>query len=148
MYYSDPTDDPPLLIDIPEGPTIIDSSNVKEFLRFRKGSKGYPGYTEGDIGRVKAQQEFIKSAFRESLGFGLPKVARTVMRNVDSDLTLSMAVAIAQKAVGLSRESIETYLTPGASGTKNGASYWWVDEQAIEEMLMAIYSISDDNSIE
>ena len=148
MYYNDPTDDPPLHIDIPEGPTIIDSSNVKEFLRFRKGSKGYPGYTEGDIGRVKAQQEFIKSAFRESLGFGLPKVARTVMRNVDSDLTLSMAVAIAKKAVDLTGESIETYLTPGASGTKNGASYWWVDERAVEEMLMDIYSISDDNSIE
>lgn len=148
MYYNDPTDDPPLHIDIPEGPTIIDSSNVKEFLRFRKGSKGYPGYTEGDIGRVKAQQEFIKSAFRESLGFGLPKVARTVMRNVDSDLTLSMAIAIAKKAVGLTGESIETYLTPGASGTRNGASYWWVDERAIEEMLMDIYSISDENSIE
>jgi hypothetical protein len=70
------------------------------------------------------------------------------MRNVDSDLTLSMAIAIAKKAVGLTGESIETYLTPGASGTRNGASYWWVDERAIEEMLMDIYSISDENSIE
>jgi LCP family protein required for cell wall assembly len=43
MHYVDPSDDPPLYIDIPKGPTIIDSGNVQQFLRFRKGSKGYPG---------------------------------------------------------------------------------------------------------
>jgi polyisoprenyl-teichoic acid--peptidoglycan teichoic acid transferase len=141
MFYKDPTDDPPLYIDIPEGPTIIDSSNVQEFLRFRKGSNGYSGYTEGDIGRVKMQQEFMKAAFRESLGFGLPKVAKTVLRNVESDLSLAMALKIAGRAVGLTEDDIQTYLTPGASGTKNGASYWWVDEDEIETMLMDIYSI-------
>jgi len=146
MYYRDPTDDPPLYIDIPEGPTIIDSSNVQEFLRFRKGSKGYPSYPDGDIGRVKAQQEFIKSAFREALGLSLPKVARTVMQNVDSDLTLSMAVKIAGKATGLTGEDIRTWLTPGNAGTKNGASYWWVDEAAIEEMLMEIYSVEEEEA--
>jgi LCP family protein required for cell wall assembly len=145
MYYKDPTDKPPLFIDIPEGPTIIDSSNVEEYLRFRKGSPGYPSYPEGDIGRVKAQQEFVKSAFKESLGFGLPKVAKTVLKNVDSDLNLSMAIKITAKAAGLSGEDIETYLTPGEPGTKNGASYWWVDEEGIEDMLMEIYSIGTES---
>jgi LCP family protein required for cell wall assembly len=145
MYYKDPTDKPPLFIDIPEGPTIIDSSNVEEYLRFRKGSPGYPSYPEGDIGRVKAQQEFVKSAFKESLGFGLPKVAKTVLKNVDSDLNLSMAIKITAKAAGLSGENIETYLTPGEPGTKNGASYWWVDEEGIEDMLMEIYSIGTES---
>ncbi len=144
MYYRDPTDKPPLYIDIPKGPTVIDSSNVQQFLRFRKGSPGYPSYPDGDIGRVKAQQEFMKSAFRESLGFGFPNVARTVMRNVDSDLTLGMAVKIAGKAVGLSREDIQTWLTPGEPGTRNGASYWWVDEDGIKEMLMEIYSVEEE----
>lgn len=148
MHYEDPTDDPPLYIDIPEGPAVIDSSNVREFLRFRKGSKGYPGYRDGDIGRIKAQQEFIKSAFRESLGFGLPKVARSVMRNVDSDLTLSMALKIAQKATGLEREAIRTHLAPGTSGTRDGASYWWVDEAGVEEMLLDIYSLPAENELE
>ncbi|MGI6727241.1 MAG: LCP family protein [Anaerovoracaceae bacterium] len=145
MYYKDPTDKPPLYIDIAEGPTIIDSSNVEEYLRFRKGSPGYPSYPEGDIGRVKAQQEFVKSAFKESLGFGLPKVAKTVLKNVDSDLNLSMAIKITAKAAGLSGEDIETYLTPGEPGTKNGASYWWVDEEGIEDMLMEIYSIGTES---
>lgn len=140
MHYEDPTDDPPLYIDIPEGPIIIDSSNVQEFLRFRKGNNGYSGYPEGDIGRVKAQQEFMKAAFRESIGFGLPKVTKTVLQNVDSDLTLSMALKIAGKAIGLTGEDITSYVTPGEAGMKNGASYWWVDEDAVEAMLTEIYS--------
>lgn len=140
MHYEDPSDEPPLYIDFPEGPTIIDSSNVQEFLRFRKGNHGYSGYPEGDIGRVKTQQEFIKAAFKESLGFGLPKVAKTVLGNVDSDLSLSIALKIATKAVGLTGEDITTHLTPGDSGMKNGASYWWVDEEGVEAMLTEIYS--------
>ncbi|MDD4583950.1 MAG: LCP family protein [Eubacteriales bacterium] len=141
MYYKDPTDKPPLYIDIPEGPTIIDSRNVEQYLRFRKGSPGYPSYPEGDIGRVKAQQNFVKSAFKESLGLGLPKVAKTVLKNVDSDLDLAIALKITKKAVGLSGSDIETYLTPGDPGTKNDASYWWVDSQGVEDMLKEIYSI-------
>ncbi len=145
MHYVDPTDKPPLYIDIPKGPIVLDSSNVQQFLRFRKGSKGYPDYPDGDIGRVRAQQEFMKSAFRESIGFGFPKVARTVIRNIESDLTLSMATKIAGKAIGLTGDDITTWLTPGTPGTKNKASYWWVDESEIKEMLMEIYSIDSDS---
>lgn len=148
MHYEDPADDPPLYIDIPEGHTIIDSSNVQEFLRFRKGNHGYSGYPEGDIGRVKAQQEFMKAAFKESLGFGLPKVAKTVLRNVDSDLNLSMALKIASKAVGLDGEDITTYLTPGEAGMKNGASYWWVDEEGVKTMLTEIYTKEVEDKVE
>ncbi|MDD2484753.1 MAG: LCP family protein [Eubacteriales bacterium] len=144
MHYEDPTDKPPLYIDFAEGSTILDSSNVQEFLRFRKGSPGYPGYPEGDIGRVKAHQEFIKSAFRESLGLGLPKVAKTVLNNVESDLDLGIALKITKKAAGLSAEDIETYLTPGDDSTVDGASYWFVDEEGIEEMLRDIYQIGEE----
>ncbi|MGI6732604.1 MAG: LCP family protein [Anaerovoracaceae bacterium] len=144
MYYKDPTDTPPLYIDIPKGPIVIDSRNVEQFLRFRKGSPGYPGYPDGDIGRIKAQQEFVKSAFRQALGLQLPKVAKTVIENVDSDLPLSMALKIVAKATGLKGENIQTWLTPGKAGMKNGASYWWVDKEAVEEMLMEIYSIETE----
>lgn len=143
MHYEDPADKPPLYIDIPEGPTIIDSGNVQEFLRFRKGSKGYPGYPEGDIGRVKTHQEFLKSAFRESLGLGLPKVTKAILKNVDSDLNLAIALKIAGKAAGLSGEDMETWLLPGTSGMKNGASYWWADESEIKSMLEEIYSAGE-----
>ncbi len=145
MHYVDRTDKPPLYIDIPKGPTVLNSANVVQFLRFRQGSPGYPGYPNGDIGRIEAQQKFIKSAFRESIGIGLPKVVRTTLRNVDSDLTLAMAVKLAGKAIGLKSEDLETWLLPGRAGMKNQASYWWPNEKEIETMLEEILSGSGDS---
>jgi len=144
MHYNDPYDKPPLKIDITEGYHVLDGDKAVEFLRFRKGSGGYPGYTEGDIGRVKAQQEFVKSAFRQAIGITLPKVTKTVLKNVDSDISIGIAVKIATKASGLEGEDLQTYTIPGESGTKNGASYWFPDEDGIEEMLTQIYNTNEE----
>lgn len=144
MHYNDPYDDPPLKIDIPEGYQVLDGDTAVEFLRFRKGSGGYAGYPEGDIGRIKAQQEFVKSAFRQALGFSLPKVVKTTLDNVDSDLPLGMATKLAAKAVGLKGDDIETIMIPGESGTKDGLSYWFADEDGVKDMLTQIYNMQPD----
>lgn len=146
MHYNDPYDDPPLKIDISEGYQILNGDTAVKFLRFRKGSGGYPGYPEGDIGRVKAQQEFVKSAFRQALGFSLPKVVKTTLENVDSDLPLGMAAKLAGNAVGLDGEDLETFMIPGKSGTRNGASYWFPDEDGIRDMLTQIYNTKADGA--
>lgn len=150
MKYDDPTDKPPLHIDIPAGLQTIDSSNVVEFLRFRHANSGsgYKSYPEGDIGRVRMQQEFMKQAFKQSLGFQLPKVAKSVLDNVDSDLGIGIATGIATKATGLTAEDIETYTLPGKSGMIGGLSFWKQDEAATQDMLMQIYSIGDDEEEE
>lgn len=145
MKYDDPTDKPPLHIDIPEGMQTIDSSNVVQFLRFRHANagSGYKSYPEGDIGRVKMQQQFLKEAFKQSLGLQLPKVAKSVLKNVDSDLDIGMGTSIAAKASGLTSEDMETYTLPGASGTIGGLSFWKQDVSATQDMLMEIYAIGD-----
>ncbi|HVI42195.1 MAG TPA: hypothetical protein VM577_16200, partial [Anaerovoracaceae bacterium] len=117
-----------------------------KFLRFRKGSGGYPGYPEGDIGRIKAQQEFVKSAFRQALGFSLPKVVKTTLDNVDSDLPLGMATKLAASAVGLDGEDMQTIMIPGKSGTQEGLSYWFPDKNGIEEMLTQIYNVQPETT--
>ena len=144
MHYNDPYDDPPLKIDIPEGYQILDGDTAVKFLRFRKGNGGYAGYPEGDIGRIKAQQEFVKSAFRQALGFSLPKVVKTTLDNVDSDLPLGIATKLAASAVGLDGEDIQTIMIPGESGMQDGLSYWFPDENGIEEMLTQIYDTQPD----
>jgi LCP family protein required for cell wall assembly len=141
MRYNDPYDDPPLTIDIPAGPQVLSGDKAVEFLRFRKGAEGYKGYPDGDIGRIKAQQQFVKSAFRQALGFSLPKVVSTTLESVDSDLPLGMAAKLAAKAAGLSGEDAQTVTIPGQSGSKNGLSFWLPDAEGIKEMLMQIYAV-------
>ncbi len=148
MHYNDPYDKPPLKIDIPKGYQVLDGDTAVEFLRFRKGSGGYAGYPEGDIGRIKAQQEFVKSAFRQAIGFSLPKVVKTTLDNVDSDLPLGMATKLATKAISLDGEDLETFMIPGKSGTKDGLSYWLPDEDGIEELLSQIYNMDHSEQSE
>lgn len=134
MYYNDPYDTPPLKIAIPEGEQVLDGEHAVQYLRFRKG------YPEGDIGRVKAQQTFIKAAFKQALGKDLVAVVKTTLENVESDIPLGMSVKLATKGLSLDAEDMTTYLAPGGSGTTNGASYWRVDEQAVAEMIEQIYN--------
>ncbi|MCR5481910.1 MAG: LCP family protein [Clostridia bacterium] len=134
MYYNDPYDTPPLKIALPAGQQLLDGKKAIQFLRFRKG------YPEGDIGRVKAQQEFVKSAFRQALGKDLLKVIKTGLANVDSDISLGIATKLGTSALGLSSSDMETHLTPGTSAMISGLSYWQVDERETEEMIDRIYN--------
>jgi anionic cell wall polymer biosynthesis LytR-Cps2A-Psr (LCP) family protein len=111
-----------------------------QYLRFRKGSKG-SGYKRGDLDRVEEQQNFMKEAFKQSIGLGFPKVAKTVMDNVESNMAGTMAVRIGTEAVGMSMNDMETWMTPGEAKTMNRASYYIVDEAKTDEMMNEIFSM-------
>ncbi|MBE6032741.1 MAG: LytR family transcriptional regulator [Clostridiales bacterium] len=137
MKYKDPTDNPPLYIDIPEGYQVLDGEHAVQFLRYRKG------YKNGDLGRVEAQQEFMKSAFNQMLGLDLPKVIKTVVKNVDSDITLDMALKVAGKASDLTSENLTTYMMPN-DPLNEAPWYVYANTEGITEMLREIYSIEPE----
>ena len=141
MHYEDPYDDPPLVIDIPEGYQVLDGEHAVQFLRFRKG------YANGDIGRIQAQQEFMKSAFKQALGLNVVSVARSVIKNVESDVSVGTVVSLAKKATSLSTDKIRTYTVPGEAKIGEGnLSFWYSDEDGIKEMLTEIYSSTSTDS--
>lgn len=135
MYYTDPLDTPPLKIAIPAGYQVLDGEHAVQFLRFRKG------YVEGDLGRVKAQQEFVKSAFKQCIGLNLPNVAKTVFQNVDSDITLGTALGLATKAIGIGKDDITTYTIPNYPDPEP-PYYVRPNTEEIEEMIKQIYDPS------
>lgn len=140
MKYDDPTDTPPLHINIPAGEQVLDGDHAVQFLRYRKG------YREGDLGRVKAQQEFVKSAFKQALDHGLTDSVKLVTQNVESDLTVGAATKFALKAVGLSSDAIDTYTVPGDGQYIGDVSYFIQDKSATEEMLIDIYTNASDDT--
>lgn len=134
MKYNDPYDKPPLKINLPKGYRVLNGEEAVQFLRYRKG------YTEGDIGRVKAQQEFVKSAFKQCLSKDLPKVVKVAAENVETDISVGKAVELAMNAVGIQADDITTYMLPG---TPQSQAPWYVipDAKGTAEMLEKIYSI-------
>ncbi len=138
MNYKDPYDKPvPLVIDIKKGEQVLDGDHAVQFLRYRKG------YREGDLGRVKAQQEFIKAAFKQALKKDFLKVAKKGIEVVDSDLDIKTVVALATKALGMESDDMTTYMMPN---TPYDRAPWYViaDGPGIEEMITEMYSLQPE----
>ena len=142
MRYSDPYSDPPLDINIPEGKQVIYGDTAMEFLRFRKTNyKGYSGYTEGDLGRIEAQQGFVKSAIKKALSFKLPKVISEVYPYTGTDFSIAEATSLAVSSIGMSSDTINFHVLPGGTQTKNGLSFYISDPDEVTSMIYEIYDI-------
>jgi len=137
MQYKDLSDNPPLIIDIKKGQQVLDGAHAVQYLRFRSG------YSNGDIGRVEAQQEFMKAAFKQMLSFELPKIAKTVTENVETDITWGMTLKVVSSAINLSSENFHTHMMPN---TKQGEAPWYVypDSEGIAELIREIYSVEPE----
>ena len=140
MNYKDPYDTPPLVINIPAGYQTLDGDHAVQYLRYRHG------YANGDIGRVEAQQKFVKAAFKQCLKHGIVDSVKLICTNVESDLTIGAASKYALSAMGLEEDSITTYTVPGEGQYIGKTSYYLQDQQATEEMLTEIYGIDSDST--
>ncbi|MDR2131942.1 MAG: LCP family protein [Clostridiales Family XIII bacterium] len=128
--YEDRWAKPPLIIHLKPGLQTLNGADAVKFLRYRKG------YPDQDIGRIGAQQAFIKAALKQALQSDLSKLAATIRENVTSDMPMSKMLYLAQKAMGMSPESISTYVLPHKS-----AYFLYPDTIKIEEMIREIYSV-------
>ena len=143
MRYTDPYADPPLDINIEPGEQLIKGDRAMEFLRFRKTNyAGYSGYSNGDIGRVEAQQGFVKAAIKKALSFKLPLVVKEVYPYVDTDFTLTEATSLAVGSIGLSAENVNFHTLPGTAQTRNGISFYILDYLATKDLIYSIQGLS------
>ncbi|MFA5527874.1 MAG: LCP family protein [Peptostreptococcales bacterium] len=147
MKYDDPYDKPPLHINIEKGQRTLNGEQAIKFLRFRKNNDG-TGYPNGDLGRIKTQQEFMKAAFKKTLSFRLPIVANTVVKYIKTDIPLSEVASLAASAVGMSSNSIYTYSLPGKDAYAEGLSFYWQDVSQTAELLESLYKTGNDEDQE
>lgn len=143
MYYTDPYDNPPLHIDLKKGHQILDGDEAIEFLRFRHGNKGYPSYPMQDLDRVKAQQQFVKSAIKQCISLDITKIVKTGYNNVESNLTLGDSLRLVTSAMGFDSEDIVSCNLPGVPQQKS-PYYYYPDEEKIEELITDIYSTTEE----
>jgi LCP family protein required for cell wall assembly len=133
MHYTDAKQN--LYIDLKKGKQTLDGAHAIQYLRYRKG------YKNGDIGRVEAQQKFVKEAVKQAIGLNLPKVANTVMENVDSDIDNKAILYLATKAVGMGADDLKTHMLPGEDRMMSGASFWMpADGEEIVAMMREVYT--------
>lgn len=150
MKYKDPTADPPLDIYIEEGRQILDGKKALDFLRYRKGNNKNEGYIDGDLGRIKAQQQFIQSFAEKALTYRLPIVAKKGFEYVKTDIKLTEALSYATKFAGIKVENFRIVTLPGVAEFKfiDGKllSYFIHDPFKTRELLEEIYNVKTPNN--
>ncbi|SHI50498.1 transcriptional attenuator, LytR family [Geosporobacter subterraneus DSM 17957] len=143
MKYTDPTADPPLRIDLKKGLQVLDGDKAMQFVRYRKG------YADQDLGRIKAQQTFMRALADKLLEpqtiIKLPKIAKTFSSYVATDMPVSTITAYALKANGVSMENIQMMTIPGEPKLISGVWYYIPDMNKIQAAMAGMSQETIDN---
>lgn len=133
MRYKDPTAKPPLNINIDKGLQTLDGEKAHDFLRYRSG------YKDGDLGRVKAQQMFMKELMKQTLKprniLKLPKLIETYFDYVETNIPMTMIFKGAGVASKLNPDEMESYTVPGEAKMINEVSYLIYDRYELDKIL-------------
>ena len=146
MKYDDPVQN--LHIDLQPGLQVLDGEAAHDFVRFRKGNAGYPGYAMGDLGRIEAQQAFIKALIQQKVNakylLKADELFEVVVRNVRTNYTAKDLIRHLGAISKVDSELMTMYQLPGAAKTIGGVSYFLCDERATQELVDTVFSPSYD----
>lgn len=115
-----------------KGIHLLNGELSLEILRYRKG------YANGDLGRIKAQQQFIKAILNKSNKLNIPTLAMEIHKNVKTDLTLKQIISygIRIKKIDLKKTSFN--ILPGTAKYEEIKekmwSYYFYNSKKIEEL--------------
>lgn len=153
MKYDDPVQG--LHIDLQPGLQVLDGEKAHDFVRFRKGNPGYPGYAMGDLGRVEAQQAFIKALISQKVNakylLKVDEIFDVVCKNVRTNYTAKDLVKHLGAISKIKSDTMKMHQLPGSAQTIGGASYYICDEAATAKLIETVFSPSaglDENTEE
>ena len=133
LSYSDPEQN--LYIDLPAGRQTLDGRGAEMLVRYRSG------YDRGDIDRLDVQKSFLAALFKsfkqrinEDNAYG---VASALIKNMQTDVPLSLGVALAIEALSIKIEDICFFTLPGEAiiSKKSGASYYVMSASSTQRLL-------------
>jgi len=131
MDYEDPLQG--LSIHIAPGYQLLDGKNAVKVLRFRSG------YANGDLGRVKTQQEFLMAMASQMLSLGnipnLSEILNIVDKHVQTDLSVSNLAYFAREFLTMDKSNITFMTQPGEAIYIRGGSYYQI---SIDEWIGVI----------
>lgn len=140
MKYDDPTQD--LHIDLEQGVQVLNGKQAEQFVRFRHNNDMSIAYAMGDLGRVKTQQEFMKSLAKSLFNpinvFKIPSIANIILEDTKTNITSSDIVRYILNVAKLDIDNIATTTASGTPKYINGVSYFLLDEEKTQNEMNSI----------
>ena len=135
MKYDDTTKRMEFHVDLQKGPQTLDGNKAIQFLRWRKNNDG-TGYPEGDVGRVQAQQMFLKELVKQTLKpkniLKIDKLAKTYFDYVDTNIPLDTVLKAAWAARKVDMDNMITTTIPGEG---DGRKYYIYDREELDVVV-------------
>ncbi len=130
MKYTDP--DQGLYIDLYPGYQLLDGDKSEQFCRFRS-------YPTGDLGRIEAQQNFVKALYEQKLNADLiakaPELFSEIEKNLKTNVALYNFTDLLPILNTLSKDSIRMYEMPNNPLYIGTASYVICDVPKTKELI-------------
>jgi LCP family protein required for cell wall assembly len=137
MNYDDPTQN--LHIHLKKGMQVLDGKKAEQLVRYRKGNYKGQGYTEGDIGRIGMQQDFIRELIGQKLNLRYISRAKDVFdilqKYVKTNVTLSDISQYMGSVRKVKEDEIIAETLPGYSKMLDGAWYFIHDEEETADII-------------
>lgn len=120
MDYEDPLQD--LYIHLEAGYQLLDGDKAEQLVRFRR-------YTNGDIDRIKVQQDFLKELIEQKLTAAyilkIPEVYSIVEKNSATDMTLREMIDAGKQLLAVEdSEMFRSFTVPGEGMYIGDVSYY------------------------
>ena len=144
MYYEDPWDDDGgLYIDLQPGMQHMDGKTAITYVRYRD--------EEGDIGRIKRQQNFMKAVMDKLVSPTiipkLPAIVSAVSDSVETDMSVSEILSFLGTLQDAKDNELKSEMLPGKPVYIEGISYWVPDISKTRQILANILGIKINQSI-
>ena len=144
MYYEDPWDDDGgLYIDLQPGMQHMDGKTAITYVRYRD--------EEGDIGRIKRQQNFMKAVMDKLVSPTiipkLPVIVSAVSDSVETDMSVSEILSFLGTLQDAKDNGLKSEMLPGKPVYIEGISYWVPDISKTRQILANTLGIKINQSI-
>lgn len=118
---------------VKKGYQKLDGRHALTFVRTRHT------LVDGDFGRMRNQQAFIKALASQALSlsnvFKASSIIDAIASNLDTDLTPAQMADLALQFKGMKSSDIDSANAPGAAKYVDGVSYVVLDEDKLADML-------------
>lgn len=120
-------------LDVKPGMNHFNGTDTMWYLRTRHI------YNNGDIGRVEAQQDFVKAmvdqAVEKSSQMNLMTVISSYIKYVKTNLPMSAIVDMVKSIPNFSSDKVDTFIVPGEAAMINRISYYIPDERGTWDIV-------------
>lgn len=144
MVYDDPWDDNGgLHIDLQPGMQHMDGKTAVTYVRYRD--------EEGDIGRIKRQQKFMKAIMDKIVSPTvipkLPSIVTAVYDTVETDMSIGDILSFLTTLKEAKDNGLKSEMVPGKPVYIEGISYWIPDIKKTRQILADTLGIKINNTL-